>query len=126
MDYLKKGELGSGTSNSLFCDHPSAGENLLTKMGTQIHFGPEGVEVLDKNGPTDVLTLAIDEYKLFPQPMTLPSSLIQSFQTEVLKVWAEKNSIRLAHQRASIIQLKVGAAPVHIRQYPMPREAQWG
>lgn len=41
---------------------------FLTKIGAQIHFGPEGVKLLDKNGPIHILTLALEEYKLFPQP----------------------------------------------------------
>ena len=61
MDHQEKGTLGSGTRNSLFCDHSPAGilqqlltawaSDFLTKIRAEIHFGPEGAEVLDENGP---------------------------------------------------------------------------
>ena len=48
------------------------GRDLLIKMGVQINFGPEEMEVLDKNGPIHALTLAQEkEHKLFPQPAYL-------------------------------------------------------
>jgi hypothetical protein len=51
-----------------------AGKRDLTKMGAQIHFSPEGVEVLGMNGPVHALTLALEkEHKLFPQPAPSPS-----------------------------------------------------
>lgn len=60
-------------------------------MGAQIHVGPERVEVLVKNGPIHVLTLAPEQgYKLFPQLAPSPSPLLQRFLSEVPKVWAEK------------------------------------
>lgn len=60
MDCPKKGGLGSTMGNSLIYDHlcmpiTMLGKELLTKMGAQIHFNPDGVEVLDKNGPIHVL-----------------------------------------------------------------------
>lgn len=75
------------------CPCSLLGRDLFAKMGGQIHFGPEEVEVLDKNGPIHVLTLALEEeYKLFPQPVPSPSPLLQGFLVEVPKVWAEEKS----------------------------------
>lgn len=53
-------------------------------MGTQIHFGPEGVKVLDKNGPVHVMTLVLEEdYKLSPWLVPSLSLLLQKFLREV-------------------------------------------
>lgn len=106
MDYPKKGGLGSGT------DNPLLGRDLLIKMGAQIHVGPERVEVLFKNGPIHVLTLAPEEeYKLFPQPAPSPSPLLQRFLSEVPKVWAEKKQPNGTHSTwgPSSSPLKAGA-----------------
>lgn len=101
MNYWKKGELGRGQVTHSVVIIPLLGRDILTKMRAQIHFGLEGVDVLDKNGPIYVLTLALEDYKLFPQPMPSPSPLLQF--PKVHENWAERNSIRLAHQRAPII-----------------------
>jgi hypothetical protein len=73
MDYPKKGGLESGTGNSLIYGYtwmpinPTRMRPLLTKREAQMYFGPKGVEVLDKNGPILVVTVALEEeYKLFP------------------------------------------------------------
>lgn len=72
------------------CPTPLLGRDLLIKMGAQIHVGPERVEILVKNGPIHVLTLAPEEeYKLFPQLAPSPSPLLQRFLSEVPKVWAK-------------------------------------
>lgn len=79
--------------------------------------------------PIHVLTLALEEeWKLFPQPAPSPSPLLQGFLADVSKVWAEKkNPMGLArHQAPFLVQLKAGAKPVQIRQYPVPREARMG
>lgn len=47
------------------CPYPLLGRDLLTKMGTQIHFQPKGTQVLDKIGrPVHILTVLLDEYRL--------------------------------------------------------------
>lgn len=66
------------------CLYSLLGRDPLTKMGAQIHFGPEGVKVLNKNGPIHVLTLVLEEeYKLFPWPVPSLSLLLQKFLREV-------------------------------------------
>ena len=52
------------------CPYPLLGRDLLTKIGAQIHFLPEGVNVMDPAGrPVQVLTMQIeDEYRLHQGP----------------------------------------------------------
>ena len=49
------------------CPYPLLGWDLLTKMGAQICFHPEGAKVLNKKGhPIQVLVLSLeDEYRLY-------------------------------------------------------------
>lgn len=44
-------------------------------MEAQIHFGPEGVQVLNKSDPIRVLTVALEEYKLLPVIVKTQSTL---------------------------------------------------
>lgn len=65
-----------GWINQLFivipgCPYNLLRRDLLTKMETQIHFGPEGVH--DKNGPIHALTLALEE-KSISKPIALELS----------------------------------------------------
>jgi hypothetical protein len=96
MNYPKKGGLGNGNGNPLIYGHPwmpipHLGRDVPKWKGTQIYFGLEGGEVLDKHGPIHVLTWALEEeYKLFPHPAPSLSPLLQRFLPEVSKVWAEK------------------------------------
>lgn len=48
------------------CPYPLLGRDLLTKIGAQIHFSPEGVNVTDPAGrQVQVLTMQLeDEYRL--------------------------------------------------------------
>ena len=48
---------------------PLVGRDLLTKMGSQLHFHPDGSQVREPKGePVQVLTLRLeDEYQLFEQ-----------------------------------------------------------
>lgn len=67
------------------------GRDLFAKMGGQTHFGPEGVEVLDKNGPTHVLTLALERrIQIVPSTSPISKLLLQRFLAEIPKVRAEK------------------------------------
>lgn len=114
MDYLKKGGLGSGTGNPLIYGHPwmpipPTGKRPPHQNGG--HFGPEGVEVLDKNGLICVLTLALDEeYKLYPQPVPSPTRYSRGFWQKSPKVWAGKNPVGLArHWAPVLVQLNAWA-----------------
>ena len=52
------------------CPYPLLGRDLLTKMGAQIRFHPEGARVLNKEGHwIQVLVLSLeDEYRLHQTP----------------------------------------------------------
>lgn len=71
MGYPKKVDLGVRWVTHSFivisrCPYPLLGHGLLTKVGAQIRFGPEGVQVLSKDSPIRVLTVAPEEeYKLY-------------------------------------------------------------
>ena len=65
-------DLGTGQVSHSFmvipeCPYPLLGRDLLTKMGAQICFHPEGAKVLNKKGhPIQVLVLSLeDEYRLY-------------------------------------------------------------
>lgn len=65
-------DLGVGRVSHSFivipdCPYPLLGRDLLTKMGAQIHFLPEGPQVRGLQGePIQVLTVQLeDEYQLF-------------------------------------------------------------
>lgn len=53
---------------------PPDGKRFPHQMETQIHFDPESMKVLGKNGSIPVLTLYLDqEYKLVPHSATSPT-----------------------------------------------------
>lgn len=65
------------------------------------------------------------EWRLFESEAT--EKITEYCQTEVPGVWAESNPPGLASKRAPvIIELKAGAHPQQLRQYPISREAQIG
>lgn len=72
--------------SSLRYSYPPMGKDLLTKMEAKIHFGPDGVEVLEKNESIHVLTFPEEENKLFSQSALSPSLLLQRFLAEFSKV----------------------------------------
>lgn len=56
--------------NSLFYGDPRLPISAFrqrppNQSGAQIHFSPERVQVLNKNGPIHVLTVALEDYKLY-------------------------------------------------------------
>ena len=120
-------DLGTGrVSHSLMvipeCPYPLLGRDLLTKMGAQICFHPEGAKILNKEGHLiQVLVLSLeDEYSLHQMP-SAPMTDIDHWLREFSQAWAETGGIGLAqHQPAIYIELKLGADPVRVCQYPMP------
>ena len=65
-------DLGVGLVSHSFivipeCPYPLLGRDLLTKIGAQIHFLPEGTQVKGRQGESiQVLTMKLeDEYQLF-------------------------------------------------------------
>ncbi|XP_037382666.1 uncharacterized protein LOC119258442, partial [Talpa occidentalis] len=125
-------DLGKGQVSHTFvvipeCPYPLIGRDLLTKVGAQISFGQEGVEIKDfKGSPLHVLTISLqDEYRLLVAPDHPPLSgwWMESFSN----VWAETGGVGLAsHRPPIIVQLKPGAEPIRVKQYPMPAEAKAG
>lgn len=77
MDYPKKGRVGNETSNpfipgQLWMPLLPPGVKFTHKNRSPIHFNPEGVDILDQNGPIHMLTLALDEdYELIPQSLSV-------------------------------------------------------
>ncbi|XP_042829873.1 uncharacterized protein LOC122235261 [Panthera tigris] len=110
------------------CPYPLLGRDLLTKMGAQICFRPGGTKILDKEGqPIQVLVLSLeDEYRLHQTPPA-PMADVDRWLQEFPQAWAEPGGIGLARHRPAIyIELKPGADPVGVRQYPMPLAARTG
>lgn len=73
MDHRRKVDLGMECVTHSFmvipgCPFLLLGRDLLTKIGAKIHFSPKGVQVLNKNSPIHVLTVALEEYKLYVTP----------------------------------------------------------
>nr|XP_021520561.1 LOW QUALITY PROTEIN: uncharacterized protein LOC110566968 [Meriones unguiculatus] len=128
-------DLGKGRVTHSFmvipeCPYPLLGRDLFTKMKAQIHFKSEGPQLLDEKGnPIQVLTLNLAseaKYRLFEEPIT-PSSDLQTWLSRYPQAWAETGGMRLAKHRPPVfVELKPGADPVRIRQYPMPQEARKG
>ena len=60
-------DLGMGRVSHSFmvipeCPYPLLGRDLLTKMGAQICFHPEGAKILNKEGhPIQVLVLSLED-----------------------------------------------------------------
>ena len=112
------------------CPYPLLGRDLLTKTGAQIHFSPEGVNVMDPAGrPVQVLTMQLeDEYRLHQgSPEVAPETDMQQWLSEYPQAWAETGGPGLAkHQPPIYTELKPGAEAVKVKQYQMPQEAQRG
>lgn len=108
------------------CPAPLLGRDLLTKLKAQIQFSAEGPQVTWEERPTMCLVLNLEEeYRLHekPVPSFVDPSWLQLFPT----VWAERTGMGLANQVPPVVvELKSGASPVAVRQYPMSKEAREG
>lgn len=108
--------------------YPLLGRDLLTKIGAQICFLPDGPKVTDsQGGPVSILTLSLeDEYRIHQQPEE-PGQETDWWVQRFPEAWAETGGMGLAaHRPAIYIETKPGADPVRVRQYPMPLEARVG
>lgn len=106
------------------CPYPLLGRDLLTKVGAQIHFTPEGTTVKDKEGnPLQILTVKLeDEYRLFEIP-TRGTNNLDWWLQKCPQAWAETASMGEAKSQAPVhIEIKSQATPVMVRQYPMSLE----
>lgn len=109
---------------------PHDGERppLLTKMGTQIYFLPEGPQVKFWQGePIQVLTMKLeDEYQLFEDRSQEAKDLDWWLQ-HYPQAWAETAGMGKAKNQPSIhVDLKTQSSPITVRQYPMSKEARDG
>ncbi|XP_040327531.1 LOW QUALITY PROTEIN: uncharacterized protein LOC121028038 [Herpailurus yagouaroundi] len=126
-------DLGSGRVTHSFLvisdsPCPLLGRDLLKKMGAQIHFQPGGPKVTDsQDQPISVLTIQLEnEYRLHQTP-PLPEQDIGYWLHWCPEAWAETGGIGLAkHRPALFIEVKPGADPVRVKQYPMSAEARLG
>ncbi|XP_053766098.1 uncharacterized protein LOC128779057 [Panthera pardus] len=126
-------DLGNGKVTHSFLVIPDSpcpllGRDLLTKMEAQIHFTPGGPQVTGPhNQPITTLTLRLeDEYRLHQGPPS-QSQNIEPWLQQFPGAWAETGGMGLAkHRPALFIELKPGADPVRVRQYPMSMEARNG
>ena len=105
--------------------------DLFAEMGAQISFSADGSAQLKLAQPPSslIMTLTIrreEEWHLYPSRPgegTIPPEL----ETEYPLVWVEENPPGLAKHHAPIlVDLKLGAQPVKLQQYPIPREARLG
>ncbi|KAK1337411.1 hypothetical protein QTO34_002037 [Cnephaeus nilssonii] len=100
-------------------------------MGAEITFAPNGSAQLRLSEETSpmILSLAVpreEEWRLYA-PQSKASPLEPELEEEFPLVWAEGNPPGLAKDHGPIlIDLKPGAQPVKIRQYPIPWEACLG
>lgn len=92
-------DLGVGQVSHSFmvipeCPYPLLAQDLLTKVGAQISFHPEGIKILDKEGhPIQVLTVSLeDEYRLHQAPLPPMHDLEYWLQT-FPQAWAETGGV---------------------------------
>ncbi|KAK1338565.1 hypothetical protein QTO34_019218 [Cnephaeus nilssonii] len=113
------------------CPVPLMGRDLLAKTGAEITFAPDGSAQLRLGEETSpmILSLAVpreEEWRLYT-PQSKASPLEPELEKEFPLVWAEGNPPGLAKDHALVlIELKPGAQPIKIHQYPIPREARLG
>ena len=108
------------------CPAPLLGRDLLTKLKAQLQFTAKGPQVTWEGAPAACLVLHLEEeYRLHEQnPKQLPAS---EWMSAFSGVWAEQAGIGLAKQVPPVVvELKVDASPVSVKQYPMSREAKEG
>ena len=110
------------------CPTPLLGRDLLTKLKAQITFAPTGPE-LTWRAPHQTLGLSLqlgEEYRMYQRKMTPPEGL-QDWLTQFPQAWAETGGMGMARQVPPVVvELKSGATPIRVRQYPMGKEAQEG
>ena len=106
------------------CPAPLLGWDLWKKLKAQVQFTSDGPEVSWKKNPVACLVLNLEEqYHLHEQKSeTLP---FKEWLTAFPEVWAEQAGMELARQvPPNIVELKVAAKSVSVRQYPMSQGAK--
>lgn len=134
---LRTVDLGKGQVSHSFlvipeCPTPLLGRDLLTKLRAQISFTPQGPAVTWGSAPSPILTLSLkseDEYRLFQSGDQghPPSKLETGPWSLFTEAWAETGGMGMAKNVPPIvIELKAGASPIGVKQYPMSKEARMG
>jgi hypothetical protein len=111
------------------CPSPLLGRDLLTKIGAYIYFDSGETQVTNREGrPIHVLTLHLeDEYRLHPRSTPLSGVEMSEWLQKHPTVWAETGGMGFAAHHTPIwVELKPGASPARVKQYPMSLEAQKG
>ena len=106
------------------CPAPLLGWDLWKKLKAQVQFTSDGPEVSWKKNPVACLVLNLEEeYHLHEQKSeTLP---FKERLTGFPEVWAEQAGMELARQvPPNIVELKMAAKPISVRQYPMSQGAK--
>ncbi|KAK1345548.1 LOW QUALITY PROTEIN: hypothetical protein QTO34_008006 [Cnephaeus nilssonii] len=108
------------------CPVPLMGRDLLAKMGAEITFAPDSSaqlclrDLLNDPVPSSAKGGRMETLYRSVKGLTIRTEL----EKEFLLVWVEENPPGLAKDHAPVlINLKPGAQPVKISQYPIPREA---
>lgn len=111
------------------CPTPLLGRDLLTKLKAQIKFAPSGPELSwgTETPQTLILSLQLEEeYRLY-QEREKPPEELQEWLLRFPQAWAETGGTGMARQAPPVvIELKSGATPIGVRQYPMSKEAREG
>ena len=111
------------------CPMPLLGRDLLTKLKAQITFTSHRPEVFWGIKAPQTLELSLqlgEEYRLYQNKVKPPEGL-QDWLNRYPQAWAETGGVGMAKLVPPVvIELKSGATPIGVRQYPMSREAQEG
>lgn len=96
-------------------------------MRAQIHFGSEGVEVLDKNGPHPCTDLGSrGGIQIIPLASSISEPVAPEVSNRSPKIWAEKNLIGLTHHWASVlVQFKAGPPEPKPEHVQGPEKPEW-
>ena len=108
------------------CPMPLLGRDLLTKLKAQITFSPPGPTVSWGIEQPQTLALSLqlgEEYRIY-QSESKPPEGLQDWLDQFPQAWAEMGGMGLARQVPPVvIELKLGATPIGVQQYPMSKEA---
>lgn len=112
------------------CPTPLLGCDLLIKLGVQTSFKPSGQTTMSLQPPSEGLILSIttpreEEWRLYG--ISSVEQNPEAYRADFPEVWAEDNPPALAKHKAPVlVELRPGAQPQWLRQYPISREAWAG
>ncbi|KAF6270534.1 hypothetical protein mRhiFer1_009671 [Rhinolophus ferrumequinum] len=112
------------------CPIPLLGRDLLTKLGAQISFELSVQAILSMQPPSEGFILSIttpreEEWRLYGTGSVEQNP--EAYRADFPEVWAEDNPPGLAKHKAPVlVELRPGAQPQRLLQYPISREARAG